>query len=147
MIHIRDFSIKKRLLFSNFFMIIIPVIFMALLSALVFLSLQFGNLNRSTILSFLWPESGPTLSTQFELTRFRVRADQFKKKSKDLVDSAHHLEALGCRGGHRWKAGCHHLSNRRYTGHGNPFPSTFGSSQRKRFHLLGGKGPCVPLFF
>lgn len=97
MIHIRDFSIKKRLLFSNFFMIIIPVIFMALLSALVFLSLQFGNLNRSTILSFLWPESGPTLSTQFELTRFRVRADQFKKKSKDLVDSAHHLEALGCR--------------------------------------------------
>ena len=35
MIHIRDFSIKKRLLFSNFFMIIIPVIFMALLSALV----------------------------------------------------------------------------------------------------------------
>lgn len=53
MIHIRDFSIKKRLLFSNFFMIIIPVIFMALLSALVFLSLQFGNLNRSTILSFL----------------------------------------------------------------------------------------------
>ena len=63
MIHIRDFSIKKRLLFSNFFMIIIPVIFMALLSALVFLSLQFGNLNRSTILSFLWPESGPTLST------------------------------------------------------------------------------------
>ena len=49
-------------------------------------------------------------------------------------------------GGHRWKAGCHHLSNRRYTGHGNPFPSTFGSSQRKRFHLLGEKGLAFHYF-
>jgi signal transduction histidine kinase len=94
---IRDLSIKKRLLLSNFIMIIIPVLFMVTLSASVFLSFRFGNINRATILTFIWPESGPTLATQFELTRFRVRADDYHGSKHHLMESADHLEDLGYR--------------------------------------------------
>ena len=74
---LRDWPLRKRLLFSNFIMIYIPVLFTVVVSIAIFLALQFGNINRANIISFIWPESGQNLSIQFELSRLRVRADQY----------------------------------------------------------------------
>lgn len=94
--NLRDMSIRKRLLLSNFIMIFIPVFFMVTVSAGIFLFLQFGNINRTSIISFLWPESGPTLSVQFELSRLRVRADSFNGEHlSPMLQASHHLETLG----------------------------------------------------
>ena len=99
--HIRDLSIRKRLLLSNCIMLFIPVAFMLVMSMALFLSLQFGNVNRASIMSFIWPESGPTLATQFELTRLRVRSDSWKPDNKrlerSLLEAADHLGELGYR--------------------------------------------------
>lgn len=92
---IRDLPIRKRLLLSNFIMIFIPVMFLLTLSIAIFLSLQFGNINRASIISFIWPESGSTLSIQFELSRLRVRADQYAGSLNRLKQSSNHLEEQG----------------------------------------------------
>ena len=52
---LRDWPLRKRLLFSNFIMIFIPVLFTAVVSIAIFLALQFGNINRASIISFIWP--------------------------------------------------------------------------------------------
>lgn len=96
--NIQDISIRKRLLLSNFIMICIPVVVLLLLSAATFLVLQFGTINRASIISFIWPESGPTVSTQFELSRLRVRADSFRGDHLGpLLQASRHLETLGYR--------------------------------------------------
>lgn len=94
--HIQDWPIRKRLLFSNFIMICIPVVFLSVISMAMFLVLQFGTINRAGIIAFLWPESGPIVSTQFELSRLRVRADAFHGDHLGpLLQASQHLETLG----------------------------------------------------
>lgn len=92
---LRDWPLRKRLLFSNFIMIFIPVLFTAVVSMAIFLALQFGNINRANIISFIWPESGQNLSIQFELSRLRVRADQYHGDMGRLLQAADHLEDQG----------------------------------------------------
>ena len=41
-------------------MIFIPVLFTAVVSIAIFLALQFGNINRASIISFIWPERART---------------------------------------------------------------------------------------
>jgi signal transduction histidine kinase len=77
-------------------MIFIPVIFLVTVAISIFLILQFGNINRATVISFVWPESGPTLSVQFELSRLRVRADRYERGNMEgLEQVADHLEDQG----------------------------------------------------
>jgi signal transduction histidine kinase len=93
---VKDLPIRKRLLLSNFIMIFIPVIFLVTVAIAIFLILQFGNINRATVLSFVWPESGPTLSVQFELSRLRVRADRYERGNMEPLEQvADHLEDQG----------------------------------------------------
>ena len=92
---LRDWPLRKRLLFSNFIMIFIPVLFTAVVSMAIFLALQFGNINRANIISFIWPESGQNMSIQFELSRLRVRADQYHGDMGRLLQAADHLEDQG----------------------------------------------------
>ena len=92
---LRDWPLRKRLLFSNFIMIYIPVLFTVVVSIAIFLALQFGNINRANIISFIWPESGQNLSIQFELSRLRVRADQYDGDMDPLLLVADHLEDQG----------------------------------------------------
>lgn len=69
-----------------------------LLSVGIFWIFGMENLNRSSVLSFIWPESGPTLSIQFELTRLRVRADHYDPaKPRPLLLVSDHLEDQGLR--------------------------------------------------
>lgn len=92
---LRDWPLRKRLLFSNFIMIFIPVLFTALVSIAIFLGLQFGNINRANIIAFIWPESGQNMSIQFELSRLRVRADRYNGDMFRLLEAADHLEDQG----------------------------------------------------
>ena len=92
---LRDWRLRKRLLFSNFIMIFIPVLFTVVVSIAIFLALQFGNINRASIISFIWPESGQNMSIQFELSRLRVRADQYNGNMDRLLQAADHLEDQG----------------------------------------------------
>lgn len=59
---LRDWPLRKRLLFSNFIMIFIPVLFTGIVSIFILLGLQFGNINRTSIISFVWPESGQNMA-------------------------------------------------------------------------------------
>lgn len=92
---LRDWPLRKRLLFSNFIMIFIPVLFTVLVSVVIFFALQFGNINRANVISFIWPESGQNMSIQFELSRLRVRADRYQGDMYDLSEAADHLEDQG----------------------------------------------------
>ena len=67
----KDLPIRKRLLAANYLMILTPVLCFMVLSVGIFWIFGIENLNRASVLSFIWPESGPTLSIQFELTRLR----------------------------------------------------------------------------
>ena len=92
---LRDWPLRKRLLFSNFIMIFIPVLFTGIVSIFILLGLQFGNINRTGIISFIWPESGQNMSIQFELSRLRVRADRYDGNLAPLLLVADHLEDQG----------------------------------------------------
>ena len=92
----KDLPIRKRLLAANYLMILTPVLCFTLLSLGIFWIFGLENLNRSSIISFIWPESGPTLTIQFELTRLRVRSDHFKPDNPHpLMRVTEHLEDQG----------------------------------------------------
>ena len=94
----KDLPIRKRLLAANYLMILTPVLCFMLLSVGIFWIFGMKNLNRSSVLSFIWPESGPTLSIQFELTRLRVRSDHYDPdKPRPLLLVSDHLEDQGLR--------------------------------------------------
>lgn len=94
----KDLPIRKRLLAANYLMILTPLLCFMLLSAGIFWIFGMENLNRSSVLSFIWPESGPTLSIRFELTRLRVRSDHYEPdKPKPLLLVSDHLEDQGLR--------------------------------------------------
>lgn len=92
---LRDWPLRKRLLFSNFIMIFIPVLFTGIVSIFILLGLQFGNINRTSIISFVWPESGQNMAIQFELSRLRVRSDRYDGNLAPLLLVADHLEDQG----------------------------------------------------
>lgn len=94
----KDLPIRKRLLAANYLMILTPVLCFMVLSVGIFWIFGIENLNRASVLSFIWPESGPTLSIQFELTRLRVRSDHYNPdKPKPLLLVSDHLEDQGLR--------------------------------------------------
>lgn len=94
----KDLPIRKRLLAANYLMILTPILCFMLFSVGIFWIFGMENMNRSSVLSFIWPESGPTLSIQFELTRLRVRADHYNpRKPRPLLLVSDHLEDQGLR--------------------------------------------------
>lgn len=92
----KDLPIRKRLLLANYLMILTPVLCVILLSVSIFWAFGMENINRVSTISFMWPESGPTLSIQFELTRLRVRMDKWHSdKEEPLALIVDHLEDQG----------------------------------------------------
>lgn len=93
---IRDLSVRKRLMFSNFMMIFIPVLLILLIGASVVLGLRLnGNARRSEI-ALLWPENGPALSIQLAVSSLRVQVDRSNgPKMHELLEACQALEEQG----------------------------------------------------
>ena len=96
---IRDLPVRKRLMFSNFMMILIPVVLILLITTGAFLILRqtTGNWRRNEI-ALLWPESGPTLSIQLAISSLRVEVDNAKGSNIDMhevLEACQSLEEQG----------------------------------------------------
>lgn len=93
---IRDLSVRKRLMFSNFMMVFIPVLLILLIGVSVLLGLRLtGNARRSEI-ALLWPENGPALSIQLAISSLRVQLDRVKgPEMHEVLEACQALEEQG----------------------------------------------------
>lgn len=73
---IRDVSVKKRLIFSNFLMIFIPVLLILLISTSILLALRLTGNARKSEIALIWPETGPALSIQLAVSSLRAQLDR-----------------------------------------------------------------------
>lgn len=93
---IEDVSIRTRIRLSNFIMSFFPVLLVVTICTCILLAVQPGNTLRAGIVSLVWPESGPHVAIQFELSRLRVRVDAYTgKQNEELQDACRRLENQG----------------------------------------------------
>lgn len=94
MLHIRDISLRRRLLIANFTMVFVPVFILSLLGYLLFSGLHFSR--QQNDLATLWPERGPALSIQYTISSLRVKAEHpGPPKVKSMREDCQVLEGLG----------------------------------------------------
>lgn len=84
MLHLRDISLRKRLLLSNFLMVCIPVLLLASLGAVIFAGLQFTSTTRQSELALLWPDKDSSMSVTYATTSLQTKLD--KKENIHLDD-------------------------------------------------------------
>ena len=84
MLKIRDISLRKRILFTNFLMVCIPVVLLTLLGAAIFAGLRFTGTARQSELALLWPEKGSSMSVSYAVSSLRAKAE--KKRPPKLAD-------------------------------------------------------------
>ena len=78
MLRIRDLSLEKRILTTNFLMVFIPALLLFVAGAALFFVLRFAGTTRQNDLAALWPMQGPALSIQYALNELRHEADSHK---------------------------------------------------------------------
>lgn len=94
MLHIRDISLRHRLLFANFTMVFVPIFILTVLGFLLISGLRFTSPHND--LTTLWPEKGPALSIQYTVSSLRVKAERpGPLKLNDLREDCQVLESLG----------------------------------------------------
>lgn len=93
---IRDVTVRKKLMFSNFMMIFIPVLLILLIGMSVILGLRLTGNARQSEISLLWPERGPALSIQLAVSSLRVQVDRTKGLDMhEVLEACRALEAHG----------------------------------------------------
>lgn len=94
MLHIRDISLRHRLLITNFTMVFVPIAILTALGFLLISGLRFSSSHND--LTTLWPEKGPALSIQYTVSSLRVKAERpGPLKVKDMREDCRVLEDLG----------------------------------------------------
>ena len=94
MLHIRDISLRHRLLIANFTMVFVPIAILTILGVLLISGLRFSSPHND--LTTLWPEKGPALSIQYTVSSLRVKAERpGPLKVKDMREDCQVLEELG----------------------------------------------------
>ena len=93
MLKLRDISLKKRILLTNFLMIALPVGFLLVLGGLLFAGLKTTGTIRDAELALLWQDKREALSIQFAISSLKAKADRGKKVSEMEAD---------CRALERW---------------------------------------------
>ena len=93
MLKLRDISLKKRILLTNFLMIALPVGFLLVLGGLLFAGLKTTGTIRDAELALLWQDKREALSIQFAVSSLKAKADRGKKVSEMEAD---------CRALERW---------------------------------------------
>nr|WP_315410445.1 winged helix-turn-helix domain-containing protein [uncultured Selenomonas sp.] len=93
MLKLRDISLKKRILLTNFLMIALPVGFLLVLGGLLFAGLKTTGTIREAELALLWQDKREALSIQLAISSLKAKADRGKKVSEMEAD---------CRALERW---------------------------------------------
>ena len=93
MLKLRDISLKKRILMTNFLMIALPVGFLLVLGGLLFAGLKTTGTIREAELALLWQDKREALSIQLAVSSLKAKADRGKKVSEMEAD---------CRALERW---------------------------------------------
>ena len=93
MLKLRDISLKKRILLTNFLMIALPVGFLFVLGGLLFAGLKTTGTIRDAELALLWQDKREALSIQLAVSSLKAKADRGKKVSEMEAD---------CRALERW---------------------------------------------
>ena len=94
MLHLRDISLRHRLLIANFTMVFVPIFILTVLGFLLVSGLRFSSPHND--LMTLWPEKGPALSIQYTVSSLRVKAERpGPLKLNDLREYCQVLESLG----------------------------------------------------
>ena len=96
MLHIRDISLKKRILTAQFLMVFIPVLLLFVAGAAMLGALRLAGTARQDDFAALWPMQGPALSIQYAIDDLRIEADKHKTPHlKSFEDSVAILESAG----------------------------------------------------
>lgn len=94
MLHIRNISLRHRLLIANFTMVFVPIAILTIWGFLLISGLRFSSPHND--LTTLWPEKGPALSIQYTVSSLRVKAERpGPLKIKDMREDCQVLEDLG----------------------------------------------------
>lgn len=93
MLKLRDISLRKRILITNFLMVFIPVVLLTLLGAAIFAGLHFTGTTRQSELALLWPEKGPSMSVSYAVSSLRAKVDKKgTPKLQDILEECRMLE-------------------------------------------------------
>ena len=95
--HLRDISLKKRLLITNALMVIIPIVLMLTAGTVLLGGLRYVGTLQQQALALLWPEKGTSLSVQFALSSLHAEAEKKKIKLHNIESDLHLLEGAGVR--------------------------------------------------
>ena len=89
-------SVRKKLMFSNFMMIFIPVLLILAIGVSVIWGLRLTGTMRHNEIALLWPEKGPALSIQLAVSSLRAQLDNGKgPKLKEVIEASRALEEQG----------------------------------------------------
>ena len=86
MLKLRDISLKKRILLTNFLMIALPVGFLLVLGGLLFAGLKTTGTIRDAELALLWQDKREALSIQLAVSSLKAKADRGKKATDMEAD-------------------------------------------------------------
>ena len=86
MLKLRDISLKKRILLTNFLMIALPVGFLLVLGGLLFAGLKTTGTIRDAELVLLWQDKREALSIQLAVSSLKAKADRGKKATDMEAD-------------------------------------------------------------
>ena len=96
MLKIRDISLRKRMMLTNFLMVFIPVVWLTILGGVIFAGLQFTGTVRQSELALLWPEKGSSMSISYAVSSLRMKVEnEDSLKLEDVFEECLILEKHG----------------------------------------------------
>ena len=96
MLKIRDISLRKRMMLTNFLMVFIPVVWLTILGGVIFAGLQFTGTVRQSELALLWPEKGSSMSISYAVSSLRMKVESEESlKLEDVFEECLILEKHG----------------------------------------------------
>ena len=93
--HLRDLSLRTKLLATNALMIIIPICVLIAIGTVLLGGLRHMGTLQQQALTLLWPEKGNALSVQFALSSLRVESEKKKFKLHNVESDIRLLEKAG----------------------------------------------------
>ena len=95
--HLRDLSLKTKLLLTNALMVVIPICVLVAIGAALLGGLRHAGTLQQQALELLWPEKGTNLSVPLALSSLRAAAERKQFKWSHVERDVHLLESAGVR--------------------------------------------------